>query len=200
MTDSTAGQRAGAERPLRADARRNRERIMAAAGELFARHGRAAQMEDIAAHAGLGMGTLYRHFPNKQALLTAMVGERFRGMADVARAGAELADPGEAFEAVLRGYLEAAEDDATFQLALMGTEDLRWEQVHGEKAEFVAVVGRVIERAVAAGRVRADLTVADFTMVASGIISTMYFKPGSAPDWRRHLEVALAGIRTPGPA
>src|SRR5882672_1119325 len=110
------------ERPLRADARRNRERIMAAAGELFARRGREAQMEDIAAHAGLGMGTLYRHFPSKQALLTAMVGERFHGMADLARAAERITDPGEAVEAVLRSYLEAADGDASFQLALMGTD------------------------------------------------------------------------------
>src|SRR3954452_6552289 len=106
------------ERPLRADARRNRERIMAAAGELFARQGREAQMEDIAASAGLGMGTLYRHFPNKQALLIAMVGERFRGRADLARAAEQIADPGDAFEAMLRGYLETADGDAAFQLAL----------------------------------------------------------------------------------
>jgi AcrR family transcriptional regulator len=156
---------------MRADARRNRERIMAAAGELFARRGRAAQMEDIAAHAGLGMGTLYRHFPSKQALLTAMVGERFQGMADLARAAEQVTDPGDAFETILRSYLEAADGDASFQLALMGTDDLEWE--------------------------RADLTLADFTVVASGVISTMYFKPGGNSDWRRHLQLALDGIRIP---
>jgi AcrR family transcriptional regulator len=183
------------ERPMRADARRNRERIMAAAGELFARRGRTAQMEDIAAHAGLGMGTLYRHFPSKQALLTAMVGERFRGMADLARAAEQITDPGDAFEAILRSYLDAADGDATFQLALMGTDDLAWDNIKQQKAEFAEIVTRIIGRAVAAGQVRADLTLADFTVLASGVISTMYFKPGSNPDWRRHLQLALDGIR-----
>jgi AcrR family transcriptional regulator len=183
---------------MRADARRNRERIMAAAGELFARRGRAAQMEDIAAQAGLGMGTLYRHFTSKQALLTAMVGERFLGMADLARAAEEITDAGAAFETILRSYLEAADGDATFQLALMGTDDLEWERVRQQKGEFAEIVTRIIGRAVASGQVRADLTLADFTVLASGVISTMYFKPGGNTDWRRHLQLALDGIRISG--
>lgn len=184
------------ERPLRADARRNRERIIASAGELFARLGHKAQMEDIAAHCELGMGTLYRHFPNKQALLTAMVGERFRGTAELARAAEDVADPGEAFETVLRGYLEAADGDAGFQLALMGSVEVAWEGIGPEKAEFSAAVTRIVDRAIAAGRIRADFTLSDFTMLTSGIIATMYFKPGGSPDWRRHLELVLAAIRT----
>lgn len=185
------------ERPLRADARRNRARIMAAAGELFARRGREAQMEEIAAHCGLGMGTLYRHFPNKQALLTAMVRERFQGMADLARNAARIADPGEAFETALRTYLEAADGDAGFQLALLGSGDLQWEGVEREKAEFADVVARIIDRAVAAGAVRGDLTFADFPLLTSGVMATMYFKPGGNADWRRHLELLLDGIRIP---
>ncbi len=191
MTDS--------ERPLRADARRNRGRIMAAAGELFAKRGRDAQMEDIAAQAGLGMGTLYRHFPSKQALLTAMVGERFQDMTDLAHTVERIADPGEAFEAMLRGYLEAAEGDAAFQLALMGSDTLEWVRIRQQKAEFSMAVGRIIDRAVASGRIRADLTLADFTVVANGVISTMYFKPGGNSDWRRHLQLVLDGILGPGP-
>jgi AcrR family transcriptional regulator len=181
-------------RPLRADARRNRERIMASAGELFARHGNDAQMEEIAAHSGLGMGTLYRHFPSKQALLTAIVRERFAGMADLARAAEQISDPGEAFEAALRGYLEAAEGDASFQLALLGSSQPDWADLRQEKAEFRAVVTRIIDRAVAAGRVRADLTFADFPLIACGVMSTMHFKPGSNADWRRHLRLTLDGV------
>jgi AcrR family transcriptional regulator len=183
------------ERPLRADARRNRERILAAAGELFARLGDEAQMDQIAARCGLGLGTLYRHFPTKEALLTAIVRERFRGMADLARDAERIDDPGQAFEAVLTGYLEAAEGDAAFQLALLGSSSPRWEAIEEEKAEFTAAVTRIIERAVAAGAVRADLTFADFPLVARGVMSTMYFNRHGS-DWRRHLELALDGIRT----
>jgi AcrR family transcriptional regulator len=184
---------------LRADARRNRELIMAAAREQFARRGHEAQMEEIAAHAGLGMGTLYRHFPSKQALLTAMVRSRVDGMADLARAAERVDDPGEAFEALLRGYCEAADGDAAFQLALMGSKDIDWQGIEQEKAEFTAIAGRVIDRGVAAGRLRGDLTVADFHQVACGVISSMYFTRGGRSDWRRHLDLALNGVRAAAP-
>jgi AcrR family transcriptional regulator len=186
------------ERPLRADARRNREKIMASALELFASRGHDAQMEEIAAHCGLGMGTLYRHFPSKQALLTAMVRERFRGMADLARAAEQISDPGESFETLLRSYLEAAEGDASFQLALMGSGEVEWAGVRQQKAEFAEIVSRIIERAVAAGAVRSDLTFSDFPLLARGVMSTMYFKPAGKSDWRRHLELTLDSVRRSG--
>jgi AcrR family transcriptional regulator len=186
------------DRPLRADARRNREKIMASALEMFASRGHQAQMEEIAAHCGLGMGTLYRHFPSKQALLTAMVRERFRGMADLARAAEQISDPGESFEALLRSYLEAAEGDASFQLALMGSGEVEWEGIREQKAEFAEVVSRIIERATAAGAIRGDLTYADFPLLARGVMSTMYFKSAGNSDWRRHLELTLHGVRGSG--
>jgi AcrR family transcriptional regulator len=183
------------DRPLRADARRNRERIMTAARELFAAAGREAQMEEIAARCGLGMGTLYRHFPSKRALLTAMVRERFDGMVDLARAAEAITDPTEAFETVLRQYLEAADGDAAFQLALMDSRDVEWEGLAQQKAAFAQVVQKIIERAVLAGAVRADLTFADFPMLARGVMSTMYFRPAGTSDWRRHLRLTLDGLR-----
>ena len=183
------------EEPLRADVRRNRARIVASAGELFARLGHGAQMEQIAAHAGLGMGTLYRHFPNKQALLTAIVRERFQDMADLARAAEAISDPLEAFETMLRGNLEAADGDAAFQLATLDYHDSEWEGAQQQKAEYVAVVARVIDRAVASGSVRSDFTVADVRVITCGIVSTMYFQPSPNYDWRRHLELVLDGIR-----
>ncbi|OAA28776.1 transcriptional regulator [Frankia sp. EI5c] len=184
------------ERPLRADARRNRERILASAGELFARHGNDVQMEEIAAHSGLGLGTLYRHFPGKRDLLTAVVRERFQEMAHLASAAEHIDDPGVAFETVLRSYLEAADGDAAFQLAMLGSNDLRWEGIEQQKAQFAEIIARIIDRAVAAGQLRPDLTAADFPVLACGIMSTMYFRPSRTSDWRRHLELVLTGIRT----
>jgi AcrR family transcriptional regulator len=184
-------------RPMRADARRNRERIMSAAGELFARQGRDAQMEDIAAQCGLGMGTLYRHFPSKQALLTAMVRERFKGMAGLARAAEQVTDPGGAFETILRSYLEAADGDASFQLALMGSGDLQWEGVEQQKTDFTEIVTRIIDRATASGQLRSDFTFADFRVLTRGVMATMYFRHGGNADWRRHLDLVLDGLRIP---
>jgi AcrR family transcriptional regulator len=190
------------ERPLRADARRNREKIMASAAELFARLGTEAQMDQIAEHCGLGLGTLYRHFPTKEALLAAIVSRRFADLADLARAAEQIEDPGEAFETLLRGYLESAEGDAAFQFALLSAGRDRPAGPAGqqagpaEKDEFRAVISRIIDRAIAAGAVRADLTAADFPLIVCGIMSTMYFKPGGAEaDWRRHLALVLDGVR-----
>jgi AcrR family transcriptional regulator len=187
------------ERPRRADARRNRARIIASARKLFARLGNDAQMEEIAADSGLGMGTLYRHFPNKQALLTEIVRERFEGMIELAQTAERIEDPGEAFEAVLRSYLEAADGDAAFQLALLGSTEFEWEGVVQQKAEFAEIVTRIIERAVAAGEVRDDLSYPDFPLITNGVMATMYFKPSGNDDWRRHLELVLDRVRTSAP-
>jgi AcrR family transcriptional regulator len=179
------------ERPLRADARRNRELIMAAAGELFARLGTEAQMDQIAEHCGLGLGTLYRHFPTKEALLAAIVRQRFEGMAEMARNAEQIS---EALETFLRTYLGAAEKDAALQLALLRSDGPRRESGTEQKTEFRAIVTRIIGRAAAAGAVRADLTFADFTLITCGAMSVMHFKPAGNSGWRRHLELVLDGI------
>jgi AcrR family transcriptional regulator len=181
------------QRTLRADARRNRERIMASGRELFAREGPNAQMDEIAAHAGVGIGTVYRHFPTKEALLTAMVRERFQEFVGIAERGEEIVDPLQALESVIHASSEAVEGDAGFQLAMMGANELEWEGIDDQKAALAEVVTRIIGRAVAAGVVREDFTFDDFTMLMCGVTSTMYYEPGSG-NWRRHVELLLHGM------
>ena len=113
------------QRTLRADARRNRERIVAAGRELFARLGPDAQMDEIAAHAGVGIGTVYRHFPTKEALLTEMVRSRFQQFSEIATSAEDL-DPRAALEHVMIRSAEAVEGDSGFQLAMMGSNQLEW--------------------------------------------------------------------------
>jgi AcrR family transcriptional regulator len=184
------------QRTLRADARRNRERIMSSGRELFARDGPEAQMDEIAAHAGVGIGTVYRHFPTKEALLTEMVRVRFQEFAAIATLAEDTVDPRDALEAVMRRSAEAVEGDMGFQLAMMGSNQLEWEGIEEQKAVLAAVLTRIIRRAVSAGVVRDDFTFEDFGMVMCGVTSTMYYKPGSA-DWRRHLAIILHGVRAP---
>jgi AcrR family transcriptional regulator len=184
------------QRTLRADARRNRERIMASGRELFARDGPEAQMDEIAAHAGVGIGTVYRHFPTKEALLTEMVRVRFQEFAAIATVAEDTADPLEALETVMRRSGEAVEGDIGFQLAMMGSDQLEWEGIEEQKAALDAAVTRIIRRAVSAGVVRDDFTFEDFGMMMCGVTATMYYKPGSA-DWRRHLELVLHGVCHP---
>src|SRR5438270_8126889 len=181
------------QRTLRADARRNRERIMCAGRELFAREGPEAQMDEIAAHAGVGIGTVYRHFPTKEALLTEMVRLRFQEFADVAALAEEIDDPLEALETIMRRSAEAVEGDSGFQLAMMGSNELEWEGIEEQKAALAEAVTRIISRAVAAGVIRDDFTFEDFGMVMCGITATMYYKPGSA-DWHRYMELVLQGL------
>jgi len=182
------------QRTLRADARRNRERILASSRELFAQQGPQAQMDEIAAHAGVGIGTVYRHFPTKEALLTAMVRDRFQEFAEIAVLAEDILDPLEALENVIRSSAEAVEGDAGFQLAMMGSDQLEWEGIEEQKAVLADVVTRIIDRAIAAGVVRDDFTFDDFGMLMCGITATMYFKAGSA-DWRRHAEFLVNGVR-----
>src|SRR4051812_4544447 len=88
-------------RPLRADARRNRERVLEAARAVFAEHGRDAQMDDVARRAGVGVGTVYRHFPTKEALVAALALDLFERALEASRAALEIDDPWEAFTAAL---------------------------------------------------------------------------------------------------
>jgi AcrR family transcriptional regulator len=162
--------------------------------ELFARDGPEAQMDEIAAHAGVGIGTVYRHFPTKEALLTEMVRVRFQEFAEVAELAEEIVDPLEALETIMRRSAEAVEGDSGFQLAMMGSNELEWEGIEEQKAALEEVVTRAIGRAIGAGMVRSDFSFDDFTMVMCGTTATMYFKPGSA-DWRRYLELTLKGVR-----
>ncbi|MCB0829342.1 MAG: TetR/AcrR family transcriptional regulator [Solirubrobacterales bacterium] len=179
---------------MRADARRNREKVLVAARELFARDGEGVQIEEIANHAGVGIGTVYRHFPTKGALLTEMVRTRFQRFTEIALAAEEIEDPYEAVATLFTESAIAVEGDAGFQLAMMGVEDLEWEGIEQEKAAFAAPASRIIERAVKAGAVRPDMSVDDIPMLMCGITSTMYFGPGGG-EWRRHLDLILSGLR-----
>jgi AcrR family transcriptional regulator len=180
-------------RPLRADARRNREAVLDAAGELFASRGDDVQMDEIAAKAGLGVGTLYRHFADKKALRAAIIGRRFEAVTDIARTAEQLEDPWAAFEALLHGYLESVEPDAAFRFAILSPQEPAWGDIAAEKNEFGAIIRRIVQRAVDAGRLRADFRADDFILITRGAMANMT----GGDDWRRHLLLQIEGIRAP---
>lgn len=185
---------ASTSRPLRADARRNRDKILSSARELFARSGPQAQMEEVAEHAGVGLGTLYRRFPTKEALITAMVQERFESFVAIARAAEEVDDPFQSLVTVMRGHAQAAEDDAVFQLAMMQLDTFYWEGIEQDQASVGESVTRILNRAKAANAVRDDLTFDDYTMLMGSITATMHFRYSDA-GWERHLTLILEGLR-----
>jgi AcrR family transcriptional regulator len=178
-------------KPLRADARRNREAVLDAAGDLFAQRGDAVQMDEIAERAGLGVGTLYRHFADKQALLAAIIGRRFEAITALAHTADATDDPWTAFETLLYGYLESVEGDAAFRFALLGPEQPRWSDIAAEKTDFSAITERIVQRAVDAGRLREDFDAQDFVLITRGAMANMTV----TGNWRRHVALFLEGIR-----
>ena len=181
-------------RPLRADACRNRERIIASAREVFALRGEHAQMSDIATHAEVGKGTLYRHFPDKESLLITVIRTRFDDLHAIVSQADEMEDPFHALKTALHATLRAIQSDTGLQLAIMCSSGSHHEDIEEQKTAFGSSMIRIVERAQRAGSVRSDLDFDDIAMVLTGIIATMYFKP-SDTTWKRHLQLILSGLR-----
>lgn len=180
-------------RAMRADARRNRERIIAVAKEVFAIDGLDAQMDDVAAKAGVGVGTVYRHFPTKEALMGEMVRQKFALILEHAREGLEQdGEPFEVFANVLRRNCEVTAKDAGAQYALMSAGEEVWEYAAQVRAELDVVIQTLIRRAQTAGTMRPDFSSGDMPMVMCGVSASM---AAGSWDWRRHLEILLDGLR-----
>jgi AcrR family transcriptional regulator len=178
-------------KPLRADARRNRERILEGARKVFAKRGADAQVDDIARAAGVGVGTLYRHFPDKRALMGELLASRFRTFADNAERALDVDDPWEAFSGLLRANAALCARDLAVQQALAG-EPGAWTLAAAELTRLNDLATQLIRRGQDAGVLRADLVVEDIPMLMCGVSATM-----AVPqyDWRRHLEILLDGLR-----
>ena len=182
------------EKPLRADARRNREKVLAAARAVFSEHGRDAQMDDVARRAGVGVGTVYRHFPTKEALIEALMVAAFETIAEAALA---IEDPWEAFATPLwTGAETMAADRALSEVfaSIPGAMESAMPTVEG-LTETMAVL---IARAQAAGVLREDMVVDDIPMVMCGIGSATKKEHRCSEAWRRHLTLVLDGMRAPG--
>ena len=183
------------ERPLRADARRNRERILQSARAAFAESGADAQIDDVARHAGVGVGTVYRHFPTKQALLTELVRQTFRLFTEWAREALEAGgEPFALIEGLLRRIAETAAGDAGVQYALASSDaQAARSEAQAEQDELIAVIAELIERARRAGTIRPGIEATDIAMLICGVVSAMGPRPGF--DWRRHLDLVIDALR-----
>lgn len=199
---------ASAERPdrgeghkLRADAQRNRARVLKAAEAVFAAQGPGAPIDEVARTAGLGVGTLYRHFPTKEALFEAIVVERIRGLADEARALRAAPDPGTA----LFCFLSRVFDQVLATKALAGAltsagfdiDDKRrspvWRDLWHDLREATQ---RLLARAQQAGEVRADVRMADLMGMVSGICHALSADPPEGGcSAERMLAVVYDGLR-----
>jgi AcrR family transcriptional regulator len=194
VTTTERPQAGETDRPLRADARNNRERILESARAAFAESGAAAQIDDVARHAGVGVGTVYRHFPTKQALLAELVRQTFRLFTERAREALEAdGEPFALIEGVLRRIAEAAAQDAGVQYALASSDGQAWTEAQAEQGELIAVIAELIERARRAGTIRPDVEAIDIGMLMCGVCSAMGPRPGF--DWRKHLDLVIDTLR-----
>jgi AcrR family transcriptional regulator len=179
------------EKPLRADARRNREKIMKAARAVFAEQGRDAQMDDVARKADVGVGTVYRHFPTKDALLLALSEEMFAVMAAHARTLLELEDPWEAFLRAMWFGAEQTAGDRAFSEILAA----RPMVPSPAKDDLRATTEELMRRAKEAGRMRPDAMLEDVPLLMCGIGAATHIPHPCDQPWRRHLGIILDGMR-----
>ena len=180
-------------RGLRADAERNRRHVLVVAQEVFAREGLAVPIDEIARRAGLGVGTLYRHFPTKEALFAAIVVDRMDQIAEQARAAVDADDPVAAFFGFLEHMVSEGAKKKDFMNALGGA--AAHTKMPESKALFRRALGELLKRAQAAGGVRRDVTVVDVLALVQGVFAV------SGTDARtraRHLAILSDGLRRGG--
>ena len=183
------------EKPLRADARRNREKVLAAARAVFAEDGVDAQMDDVARRAGLGVGTVYRHFPTKEALVNALSDELFAVIAVHTRTLLTLDDPWEAFTRALWFGAEKTAGDRAFTEILAAMRGNPARTCPG-KEDLLETTAELMDRCKAAGVMREDAMVEDIGLLMCGVGSASQMEHPVPDAWRRHLAIVLDGLRT----
>jgi AcrR family transcriptional regulator len=196
MTNATSTQATGlAQRPKRADARRNYEKLLSAAAEAFTENGTDASLEDIARRAQVGIGTLYRHFPTRQELLEAVYIDEVEEMS---RAAADLTDlePWDALVTWLRQFVRYAATKRALADEMMRTIDQDAEVFAACRTAITAAGDMLLRRAQEAGVVRADTNFTDVGRMVGGIAAIRTADPGQI---ERILDVALDGLRYTAP-
>jgi AcrR family transcriptional regulator len=180
-------------RRLRADAARNRQLLLTAAAEEFAERGLDASVADIARRAGVGKGTVFRHFATKDDLLAAIVIDRIEALNAVGERLLGAADPG---AAMLEFLTVAADQQQQRDLSFLQEAGELTAEVVKVRAQMFHIVHRLVERARAHGAVRADVTGADVILLMCAPNYVTSYVPDASPDlWRRYLAIIFDGLR-----
>jgi AcrR family transcriptional regulator len=177
-------------RGQRADARRNHKRVIEAARRCMAREGLDAQMEDVARRAGVGVGTVYRHFRTKEELVEALADDRFDRLRELAEESLAMEDPWDAFEYFVRASARIQTEDRALSEVLTSRPGTMGRAA--QRVGMLELVGELLGRAQAAGSVRKDAHPRDIPMLMCALAGT-FRNPMAEPD--RYIGIALDGLR-----
>jgi AcrR family transcriptional regulator len=181
--------------PLRADAERNRQRLLAAAKELFRTRGLDVTLDDVARHAGVGTGTAYRRFANKDELIDALMADRIGEIGQIAEECLDEPDPW----AGLTGFFERS---LALQAADRGLKEVLFSSGRGRersnqaRQKIAPVVTKLVRRAVDAGVVRSDMSTSDVPVINFMLNLVVDLGREIEPDlYKRYLAIVLDGLR-----
>jgi AcrR family transcriptional regulator len=179
----------------RADARRNRDRLLDAARDAFRHGGETVQLADVARATGLGIGTVHRHFPTREALLETLAREHFADLLAIAARAYEMVDVFGAVEVLLRDLLDAQFGRRGMSVVLTAAVDAQPETTLA-KARLDLAIGDVLVRAQETGQVRADVAPADLRLLVGGIDLALDRRDPNARERAfRHLTILIDGLR-----
>jgi AcrR family transcriptional regulator len=183
------------EKPLRKDAERNRRRILEAAAELFADRGLGVTLNDIAHHAGVGVGTVYRRFPDKDRLIEELFELRVAEIVRLAKEALADPDPWHGLTGFLTRALELQANDRGFKEVVLGSPGAR-DRIGEIRQQMYPLAAELIGRAHAAGRLRAGIGPTDIPLIQLMVGTVIDTARDIEPDlWRRYLAIVLDGIR-----
>jgi AcrR family transcriptional regulator len=191
MTSATTVSPADSRKPLRADARHNYEKLLVAAREAFGEFGSSASLEDIAKKAGVGIGTLYRHFPARQDLIEAVYVDQVNELCAAAATLASL-PPWEAFSGWIRGFVGYVATKRALREVLLASHDSGSEFFTTCRTDLYTAGEPLLSRAQGAGVVRGDATIGDVLKLISGVTMVDYDEPAQLD---RVLGMAIDGLR-----
>lgn len=183
-------------RKIRADAQRNRERILEVAKKAFTREGAAASLDDIARRAGIGSATLYRHFPTREALIEAVYRSEVEKLAAAEERFAATMPPLEALRAWMLLFIDHVSEKKLIIPAMEIVAGGSMRLIEGSRDRIQAAFIRSAKRAIASGHLRADTDPNDFVRALVGVFHTTA-TPGWEESARRLVDILIAGSRPP---
>lgn len=183
------------QRPLRRDAERNRRLILDAARELFAQRGLAVSFDEIARHAGVGVGTVYRRFSGRSEIIDALFEQRLGEIVALAEQALTREDPWLGLTWFIESALERQAADKGLKELLLGTAEGR-ERIARFRARLLPLATELVRRAKAAGALREDFFAQDIPLLNMMLGAILDAAEPVRPDlWRRYLALVLDGMR-----